>query len=145
MRVGSIKIPDTEVLIATVIYWTANDYLKSKTEFVTDESRSIQVGILHRPEDTFIKAHQHLPTQKVVSGCQEVLIIKSGMVKVSVFDHLHNHLQDLTLSAGDVFIQYHGGHSFHFQTDTQFIEVKQGPFTPADKVFFNPLAHEQSK
>jgi hypothetical protein len=27
----------------------------------------------------------------------------------------------------------------------QFIELKQGPYTPADKVYFNPLAHEQTK
>ena len=145
MRVENIKIPDTEVLIATVLYWTPNDLLKSKTEFVTDESKSIQVGVLHRPEGTLIKAHQHLPTQKTVSGCQEVLIVKTGIVEVSIFDHLHNHLQDLTLRTGDVFIQYHGGHSFLFQTDTQFIEIKQGPFTPQDKVSFNPLCHESMK
>lgn len=145
MRVENIKIPNTEVLIATVLYWTPNDFTKAKTDFVTDESKSIQVGVLHRPEGTQVKAHQHLPVQKTVSGCQEVLIIKTGVVLVSIFDQLQNHLQDITLRAGDIFIQYHGGHSFDFKVDTQFVEIKQGPFTPADKVFFDPRCHESMK
>jgi len=145
MLTQSIKVPETDVLIATIIRGVPNDNSKDKTEFLTETSYSIQVGVLHRSAGTFIKAHNHLPTRKIVSGCQEVLIVKSGTIEVVIYDHEQNYLATEVLRTGDILIQYHGGHSFSFLVDTQFIEIKQGPYTPADKVFFDPRCHESMK
>lgn len=140
-----VKIPGTEVVLATLILGIPNDNSKHKTEFVTEPDHSIQVGLLHRPADSVVEAHQHLPVQKTVSGCQEVLYIKSGNVHVDVYDPEKNFVETVQIGAGDTYIQFYGGHRFRFLTDTQFIEIKQGPFTPADKVFFDPRCHEQMK
>jgi hypothetical protein len=149
MLTENIFHPTTERLLATHIYAMPNDNAKSKTEFVTDNSHSIQVGILHRPAGTLINAHQHLPVQKVVTGTQEVLIVKAGHIVVDIFDENGVFVSARALRTGDVYIQYSGGHAFNFITDVQFIELKQGPYTPADKVYFNPdfnpLQHEQTK
>jgi len=135
----------TEKLLASHIFAIPNDNSKVKTEFVTDNHHSIQVGVLHRQAGTVVEAHQHLPVQKVVTGTQEVLIVKSGHIVVDIFDPNGEFVSARALRTGDIFIQYSGGHAFHFITDVQFIEIKQGPYTPADKVFFNLLAHEQTK
>ena len=145
MLVENVTIPNSNVLLATLISAKQNDNAKSKTEFVTDDSQSIQVGILHRPAGTVVQAHQHLPVQKQVVGTQEVLIVKSGHIVVDIYDLSGNFVSAKPLRTGDIYIQYCGGHAFHFITDVQFVEIKQGPYTPADKVFFNPLAHEQMK
>ena len=145
MLVENVTIPNSNVLLATLISAKQNDNAKSKTEFVTDDSQSIQVGILHRPAGTVVQAHQHLPVQKQVVGTQEVLIVKSGHIVVDIYDLSGNFVSAKPLRTGDIYIQYCGGHAFHFITDAQFVEIKQGPYTPADKVFFNPLAHEQMK
>jgi cupin fold WbuC family metalloprotein len=145
MLTENIFHPTTERLLATHIFAVPNDNAKVKTEFVTDNSHSIQVGILHRTAGTLVNAHQHLPTQKVVTGTQEVLIVKSGHIVVDIFDDNGEFVSARALRTGDVYIQYSGGHAFSFITDVQFIEIKQGPYTPSDKVYFNPTAHEQTK
>lgn len=137
--------PWERTLISTLI--RGKDCGLSETEFYTKEDHSIQVGFLCRKEGTKVASHQHLPVQKLVTGCQEVLIIKEGIIHVDVFSP-HGEfslLNTIVLMSGDIYIQYCGGHSFTFYEDTKFIEIKQGPYTPADKVFFNPLAHEQTK
>ena len=144
-KVQHIKIPGSDVVIATVIFGMPNDNAKSKTEFVTESDHSIQVGILHRPNGTVINAHQHLPTQKTVTGCQEVLIVRSGSIKVDIYCPDKILRNTLWLGAGDTYVQYYGGHEFTFQADTQFLEIKQGPYAPSDKVFFDPRCHEQMK
>lgn len=144
-KVSHIKIPNTDIVLATIIYGTPNDNADTKTEFVTQPDHSIQVGILHRPNGTVIKAHQHLPTQKTVSGCQEILFVRSGQIQVDIYCPDKNLVSQVIIGAGDTYIQYHGGHEFIFQANTQFLEIKQGPYTPSDKVFFNPLCHEQMK
>lgn len=145
MFIENVFVPNSTLLLATHIHSLHGDNSKSKTAFATDPVHSIQVGVLHRPAGTVVEPHQHLPVQKMVTGTQEVLIIRSGHIVVDIFDAKGNFVSAKPLRTGDIFIQYSGGHAFHFITDVQFVEIKQGPYTPADKVFFNPLDHEQSK
>lgn len=145
MLIENVTIPNSNVVLATLISAKHNDNSKYKTEFLTDDSQSIQVGILYRQAGTVVQPHQHLPVQKQVVGTQEVLIIKSGHVVVDIYDLSGNFVSAKPLRTGDIYIQYCGGHAFHFITDVQFVEIKQGPYTPADKVYFNPLAYEQTK
>jgi len=145
MSAINIHDPETGTLLATIIPCYPNYHDKCKTEFVTDRKHSIQVGVLHRQCGTTIEAHQHLPVQKQVTGTQEVLILQSGSIQIDIYSVQRNYICSYTLKTRDIFIQYCGGHAFHFMTDAQFVEIKQGPYTPADKVYFNPLEHEQTK
>jgi len=114
-------------------------------DFITERGHSIQVGVLCKSAGEIVKAHQHLPEQKVVRGCQEVLIVTEGELQVTIYDTDHNFVGTTVIYPHQIFIQYVGGHKFEVLDDVQFIEIKQGPYTPAAKVFFNPLAHEQTK
>lgn len=145
MLADNVYAPNSKILLATHLYRLYIDNEKVKTEFVTDDSQSIQVGVLHRQAGTVVQPHQHLPVQKQVIGTQEVLIVRSGHIVVDIFDTNGNFVSAKPLRTGDVYIQYCGGHAFHFITDSQFVEIKQGPYAAADKVFFNPMSHEQMK
>lgn len=147
MSVESLYDPSGNILIAQIIYFEqTKPSTKVKTEFVTDPDQPIQLGVLNRLQGTRVEPHRHLPVQRTISGSQEVLIVRSGQILTEIFDVNLNSICVKTLRAGDIFIQYTGGHSFQFVTDSEFIEIKQGPFTPEAKVFFvNPLSHEQMK
>jgi hypothetical protein len=145
MSAINIHDPETGNLLATIIPAYPNHHEKCKTEFVTDRKYSIQVGVLHRSGGTTIEAHQHLPAQKTVMGTQEVLIVQSGNIQVDIYNAKKEYICSYTIKTRDIYVQYCGGHAFHFLTDAQFVEIKQGPYTPADKVYFNPLSHEQTK
>jgi hypothetical protein len=143
MNTENIIDPSTGLIVATIV--SGRDDAPMKTEFVTKECHSIQVGVLHRPVGYVVEAHQHLPVQKQVSGCQEVLIVRQGSVVVDIFSHEKHPIATRVLRLGDIYIQYIGGHRFEFIHDSQIVEIKQGPYTPQDKVYFNPLEHEQTK
>ena len=145
MRVENICVPGTGVVLVSIITHTPHDSDKDKTEFITDPNQSIQVGVLHRSAGKVVEAHQHLPSQRTVVGTQEVLIITSGMMHVDIYDLNKQFIATRVLRMNDIFIQYHGGHSFHFMTDVRLVEIKQGPYAPSDKVFFDPRCHEQTK
>jgi hypothetical protein len=115
------------------------------TTFVTGPEHSLQLGLLERLASTKVAAHQHNPVTKEVIGCQEILIVISGLIAVKIYDAGNEWIAERLLRTGDVYMQYFGGHSFEFIHDTRFYEIKQGPYAPSDKVYFNPLAHEQTK
>lgn len=125
-------------------------YLGSKspvvrTKFFTTPTHSLQAGVIVQAAGTTIQPHLHVPTRKEVVGCQEILIVQTGLVDVTIYCPKQICLGIVTLHPGDMLIQYLGGHSFYFLKDTTMIEVKQGPFIVADKVTFNPFEHEQTK
>ena len=132
-------------LLATYIEMFYDETEAPVTKFLTAPEHSIQVGYLSRPKGTSIASHQHKPTSKVVQGCQEVLLVRKGRLQVSIYDVQGNFVASQMLKAGSIFIQYKGGHSFFAPEDVSFVEIKQGPYTPEDKVYFNPVLHENMK
>ena len=61
MLVDNIYVPNSLILLATHLHSLHVGNEKVKTEFVTDDTQSIQVGVLHRQAGTVVQAHQHLP------------------------------------------------------------------------------------
>lgn len=132
-------------LVASVFGTSLGNHVQSGTDFVTSPEQSIQVGILHKSAGEKIPSHQHRPTSKNVIGCQEVLILSKGKMKVEIYSPENEFIASIIIGPGQMFIQYTGGHAFEVIEDVQFIEIKQGPYTPEDKVIFNPMAHENMK
>ena len=132
-------------LIASLHYTSIGLGVLEGTNFVTENNHSLQVGVLHRKAGTLIEPHQHLPTQKVVTGCQEIIIVLEGLMRVVIYSPEGRILNECDLHPGTIFIQYMGGHSFDITHNARFIEVKQGPYVADDKIYFNPLAHEQTR
>ena len=94
----------------------------------------LQVGIMGLDKDTELKAHYHLPQNKMITKNQEVLIIVSGKMEVFFFEGDNNKkVGSSILKDGDVLVLLEGGHAFKILSDTKLIEVKQGPYEGQEK------------
>jgi hypothetical protein len=66
---------------------------------------------------------------QTVITTQEFLIIKSGKLRVTLYDDLDAYITDRVLKTGDMLLLVSGGHGFEVLEEVEIIEVKQGPYT----------------
>ena len=71
-------------------------------EFFTPGTYSQQVGYINRPGGYVIPPHIHNPVVREVQYTNEVLLIRSGRVRVDFYSDAHEYLQSSVLQAGDV-------------------------------------------
>ena len=111
----------------------------SGAEFITPDDFSQQVAYMNRPQGYRIAPHVHRETPRRITRTQEVLIIRSGRVKVDYYTEDRAYLSSSVVEAGDVLLLASGGHGFTMLEQTEMIEVKQGPYAgDRDKVRFSP-------
>lgn len=127
--------------LAYIIYSTfKNDGIK----FITPNSFSQQLAYMSHPKGKQIAPHVHNPVSREVHYTQEVLVIKSGKVRVDFYDSEKQYLESRILSAGDVILLASGGHGFEALEDLEMFEVKQGPYAgEADKTRFECVSKEK--
>jgi len=105
--------------------------------FFTPNDFSQQLGYMNRPKGYSIPPHVHNPVAREVHFTKEVLLIKSGKVRVDFYDDDQNYLESRVLHQGDVILLAFGGHGFEMLEASEMIEVKQGPYAgEADKTRF---------
>jgi hypothetical protein len=102
--------------------------------FLTPDDYSQQLGYMHRCAGHVIPAHRHNPVPRTVTYTREVVFVKSGLVRVHLYDESDAHVTSLALRAGDFILLAAGGHGFEMIEDSELIEIKQGPYAgPEDK------------
>jgi len=120
-----------------------NDFHKEGIAFFTPDEFSQQLGYMNRPEGYVIPPHVHNIVERNVDLTQEVLLIKSGKVRVDFYDNAKLYIESRILEQGDVILLAHGGHGFQMIEPSEMIEVKQGPFCgEMDKVRFEQVNDE---
>ena len=113
-------------------------------EFFTPNGFSQQLGYMKREKDYVIAPHIHNYVQREVQLTQEVLMIKSGKVRVDYYDDERKYLESRVLSQGDIVLLASGGHGFEMIEDSEIIEVKQGPYAgDMDKTRFDAVVKSQ--
>jgi len=128
-------------LLAIIIY---SSYSKNGIEFFTDDQSSQQLGYMNRPKDYVIPPHRHNIVERDVHLTQEVLLIKSGKVRVDFYDNNQEYYKSYILEKGDVILLSDGGHGFKMLEASEIIEIKQGPYCgERDKVRFEPIEEAQ--
>lgn len=119
-------------------------YQADGIQFFTPNDFSQQLAYMNRPEGYVIAPHVHNAVPRELKFTQEVLIIKSGKVRVDFYDDDQNYLESRILNHGDVVLLAFGGHGFEMLEASEIIEVKQGPYTgEADKTRFTPISSER--
>jgi hypothetical protein len=112
-------------------------YPVSGVEFLTPDNFGQQLALMQRPKGERIQPHIHLPVNRELNGTQEVIIMKSGRMRVDYYESTREYVGSTVLEAGDIALMNSGGHGFELLEDSVFIEVKQGPFVEGkDKVRF---------
>ena len=130
-------------LFAIIVPATFRD---SGIRFFTPDDFSQQLAYMRRPTGYQIEPHVHNPVPREVVYTQEVLLIRSGRVRVDFYDDDRNLLESRDLGPGDVILLASGGHGFEMLEEAEIIEVKQGPYAGEyDKTRFagrDPEIHE---
>ncbi len=130
-----IKLQDK--ILAVII--RAN-FKKEGIAFFTPDDFSQQLGYMNRPTDYVIPPHVHNVVERKVDLTQEVLLVKSGKVRVDFYDDNKTYLESRIIIQGDVILLAHGGHGFKMLEPSEMIEVKQGPYCgELDKVRFDAV------
>ncbi len=128
------KIIHKDNLLAIIMYAS---FQKDGIAFFTTDEFSQQLGYMKRPSGYVIVPHRHNLVKREVKQTQEVLFMKSGVVRVDFYDDEQNYLRSKILKQGDVILLAAGGHGFEIIEEAEIIEVKQGPYVgDLDKVRF---------
>jgi hypothetical protein len=113
------------------------NYHAEGIQFFTPSDFSQQLGYMNRPRGYVIPPHVHNPVAREVQFTKEVLVIKTGKVRVDFYDDEQNYLESRILNQGDIVLLAFGGHGFEMLEASEIIEVKQGPYAgEADKTRF---------
>ena len=126
-------------------YIVRANWSPAKTEFLTPDSFSLQMGMIVYGKGQAITPHLHLPVVREVHGTNEVVMVRSGSCDVDIYDDERTHLGSYRLDQGDVILLLAGGHGFRMHEDTVLFEVKQGPYVgTADKTRFEATVGQRA-
>lgn len=103
-------------------------YEAPKTRFLTPNEEPIQLGIGVFSKGGAVEPHRHVGIPATVREFQEFILVRRGRVVATVFDSRNHELKRLEMGPGDSLLLLRGGHSFEFIEDTEFLELKQGPY-----------------
>jgi mannose-6-phosphate isomerase-like protein (cupin superfamily) len=122
------------------------NYHNDGIEFFTPSNYSQQIGYMNRPAGYVIAPHVHNPVTREVHYTKEVLLIRSGRLRVDFYSEAQLYLESTILEAGDVILLSYGGHGFEMLEPTEIIEVKQGPYAgDEDKTRFESVGKSELK
>jgi len=110
-------------------------------DFVTEPTSSLQLATMLHKDGHRIRPHVHNPVERSFDYTQEVLVVRSGRMRVDLYTRDMQYLQSHVLAAGDIILLVAGGHGFEALGDLDMVEIKQGPFVgERDKTRFDGLA-----
>ena len=128
-------------LLAIII---KDSYSKEGVSFFTPEDLSQQLAYMRHPTGTVIRPHVHNPVRREVHFTQEVLVIKSGRLRVDFYNDKKIYFESRVLEKGDVILLIKGGHGFEVIDEVEMVEVKQGPYAgDNDKTRFDAVSIEK--
>jgi hypothetical protein len=135
------KVNSCEIMLAVIL--RAN-YCAEGIQFFTPNDFSQQLGYMNRPSGYVIPPHVHNAVAREVQFTKEVLIIKSGKVRVDFYDDNQKYLESRILNQGDIVLLAFGGHGFEMLEASEIVEIKQGPYAgESDKTRFSPIPTNQ--
>ena len=121
-----MKILDQEEnLLAYIIRF---EDIKDGKNFITSNDAEFQLASFNLSDDTVIERHYHPKQERKIKYTNEVLIVLDGELEVDIYDNEKNHIQSVNLKSLDTIALIDGGHGISFNSQTKFIEVKQGPY-----------------
>ena len=130
-----------EKLIAIII---RSQFSKDGIEFFTPNDFSQQLGYMKRKKGYQIDPHIHNSVSREIMLTQEVLFIKSGKVRVDLYDDHKKYYESRILNPGDIILLANSGHGITVLEESEMIEVKQGPYLEKDdKVRFDAVEEEK--
>ena len=119
------QIIHDEKILAIIL---KKDFNEPGIHFFTPNDFSQQLGYMNHKKGHIIEPHVHNRVTREINYTNEVLFIKSGIVRVDFYSEDRIYVNSLILNQGDVILLSSGGHGFQIIEDAEIIEVKQGPY-----------------
>ena len=117
--------------ILSIIY-RDNDW-KEGLNFITPDDLSVQVGSWWYQKGKVLDSHTHNEFDRVTNRTMEMTYVKSGSMKVTLYDDNQEYFDEFILHKGDLAVFAFGGHGYEIlENDTKIIESKNGPFTDVE-------------
>jgi len=124
-------------LLAIII---RKNFHKEGVSFFTPDEFSQQLAYMHHPAGKIIEPHLHNPVPRDVLFTQEVLILKTGRLRVDFYNNDRLYLESRIIEEGDIILLASGGHGFEVLEEVEMVEVKQGPYAAdGDKTRFTAV------
>ena len=102
--------------------------------FISSENDYQQVGTWGYNRGQKLSPHIHLIEPREVRRTQEVIFVKSGCIRVSIYTEKEEFLKSVELKKGDTIVLLNGGHGYEIlEDDTKVLEIKNGPYVGAEK------------
>lgn len=112
-------------------------YRSEGVSFVTQKEALLQLGCMRHAAGYRVQPHLHNKVQRNIIGTQEVLFIKTGMIKIDFYSCEQVYLESRKLFSGDIVLLMGGGHGISILEETEMVEVKNGPYVnEVDKTRF---------
>ena len=97
--------------------------------FFSDDADYIQAGVWGYNQGKELKAHVHNQVSREVLWTQEVLFVRKGRIRASIFTSSGTKVAEMEVGSGDLIILLRGGHGYEILEDgTQVLEIKNGPY-----------------
>jgi hypothetical protein len=103
---------------------------------VTEPSQFLQMVTLKHPRGTYLKAHKHIPRQRITQRLQECLVVKKGKIKIDLYSPNDKLFRQVFLGVGEALIMVNGGYGIHLLKNSEIFEIKNGPFIE-DKILID--------
>lgn len=103
-----------------------------KTSFVTPDNFNFQVGFAVNADAKTYQPHVHTPLERSIVGTSEFIFILEGVMDIVFLNEQAEPCGEASLTAQMAFLQLRGGHAISTRPNTQFFELKQGPYSGHD-------------
>lgn len=101
---------------------------KKDKDFHTDHSSEFQLASFNLKKDEIIQRHYHEKQERKIFSTNEVIVLQSGKMMLTIYDLNLEKIEDILIESGDMVALFDGGHEIKILEDSIFIEVKQGPY-----------------
>jgi hypothetical protein len=129
---SAIEIKEGDMVLARHI--PANAAWNDGLNFFSKDDEYIQVGVWGYSKGKELKAHIHNEVTREVLWTQEVLFVRKGKIRATIYDTRENKVAELEVGAGDVIILLRGGHGYDILEDgSQVLEIKNGPYVGPER------------
>ena len=123
------EIRDGQRVLAIIV---RRDFSEPGIRFFSAPEFSQQFGYMRRPAGYAVDPHVHNQVHREVVLTQEVLLVRSGRVRVDLFREDHSLLASRELGPGDAVFLAEGGHGLQMLEESEIFEIKQGPYAGDD-------------
>ncbi|QQG46216.1 MAG: hypothetical protein HYY55_04650 [Candidatus Niyogibacteria bacterium] len=94
---------------------------------VTEPEEALQVLGVKHSKGAEVAAHRYAPRRRVTTALQKCLVVRDGKVRATLYGTDDRPFKEITLKSGDIFVLLRGGYHLKFLSDTDMIEIKNGP------------------